>query len=507
MGSSASKKNNTEPPKKVETITKKEQIIINEPNKPEESIEKNIRVNQSLIESSPFEKIDRNISIVSKSICKIKIQEKSATKYGTGFLVKYLIHQEYFYCLMSNEHIITNDIINSNNLIFISYDSEYKGAGIKIDFSKRYIKSFGDKGFDITVVEILDEDNISKDYFLFIDSKCEINKLVNKRIYIPQYAKGQELTNARGIIKEINGNEFVHLASTEYGSSGSPIFLENTIKVIGIHKQSSKNMKENYGDFIIPIFVIIKVDIMEKRNKGRYEDVKYIWVDKKYYIGQFKNNLPNGKGIKYYSNGNILYEGTFINGKFEGKGKYFYDDGEYFVGGYKNGLRNGNGMNYYKNGNIKYEGDFVDDKREGNGKYIYEDGEYYIGQWKNNVRNGKGIEYYSNGNIRYEGDFVDGKREGSGKYIFENGEYYIGQLKNDVRNGKGKEYYSNGNIKYEGDFVDGKMEGNGKYIFENGEYYIGHWKSGLPNGKGIKYYSNGNIKFEGNYINGKMEGN
>ena len=28
-----------------------------------------------------------------------------------------------------------------------------------------------------------------------------------------------------------------------------------------------------------------------------------------YYIGQFKNNLKNGKGILYYKSGNIKYEG------------------------------------------------------------------------------------------------------------------------------------------------------------------------------------------------------
>ena len=30
----------------------------------------------------------------------------------------------------------------------------------------------------------------------------------------------------------------------------------------------------------------------------------------------------------------------------------------------------GKGKEYYKNGDIKYEGDFVDGKREGKGKYI-----------------------------------------------------------------------------------------------------------------------------------------
>ena len=41
-------------------------------------------------------------------------------------------------------------------------------------------------------------------------------------------------------------------------------------------------------------------------------------------------------------------------------------------------------IEYYSNGNIKYEGDYINDKREGIGKYIWEDGKYYIGEWKRN---------------------------------------------------------------------------------------------------------------------------
>ena len=132
--------------------------------------------------------------------------------------------------------------------------------------------------------------------------------------------------NAKGIIKAVNKYEFTHLANTEQDSSGSPIFLENRIHVIGIHKQGNINKTENYGDFIYPAINIIKNDIREKRNNGKYIDGKYIYEDDKYYIGEFKDNIPNGKGIKYYKNGNIQYEGDFINGKFEGNGKYYYEN-------------------------------------------------------------------------------------------------------------------------------------------------------------------------------------
>ena len=62
------------------------------------------------------------------------------------------------------------------------------------------------------------------------------------------------------------------------------------------------------------------------------------------------------------------------------------------------------------NGNIKYEGNFVNDKYEGIGKYIYENGEYYVGQLLNDNKHGKGTEFYKNGNIKYDGYFVYGKK-------------------------------------------------------------------------------------------------
>ena len=92
------------------------------------------------------------------------------------------------------------------------------------------------------------------------------------------------------------------------------------------------------------------------------------------------------------------------------KGKKIYEDGKYYIGQLKNDYRHGKGILYYKNGNIKYEGDFVENKFGGNGKLILEDGQYYIGQFKDGFKHGKGIEYYSNGIIKYEGEFENDKK-------------------------------------------------------------------------------------------------
>ena len=449
---------------------------------------------------------EKNSFSVLKSICKINLGTPEMRIRGIGFFLKIDYGVKNFYCLITNSDIINNYAIQNQVSIDISFDNERENLNIKLEEKKRYIKNFKDKyHLDITAIEILDEDKIRKEWFLFPEpDEVVTNELINKKIYIPQYNNGKEIVNSIGIIENINNYEFMFLASTDEGSSGSPIFLENSIKIIGIHKKSRYCQQGNYADFIYPAINIIKKDLNNKNNMNISTNQNNILEDGKYYTNQIKNNLQNGKGIIYYSNGKILYEGDFINGKYEGNGKYFYENGEYYIGQFKNGLKNGKGTEYYSNRKIKYEGDYINDKAEGNGKYILENGEYYIGQWKNDLPNGKGKKYYPDGKILYEGDYINDKAEGNGKYYYEDGEYYIGQWKDGLRNGKGTHYYSNDKIKYEGFWMNDEPEGKGKHFYDEEEYYEGEWKEGLPNGIGTYHTKNGND--EGIWENGDLIG-
>ena len=119
MGSCESKGNITELTNRKESF---EDDKISCPIKITETKNKNNRIKECILEnSSPFEKLDSNLSNVSKSICKIKIRtidKKIIT--GSGFLLKFNFNQELFYCLISNEHVIRDDIIKNNNIIHIS---------------------------------------------------------------------------------------------------------------------------------------------------------------------------------------------------------------------------------------------------------------------------------------------------------------------------------------------------------------------------------------------------
>ena len=96
----------------------------------------------------------------------------------------------------------------------------------------------------------------------------------------------------------------------------------------------------------------------------------------------------------------------------EGIGRYNYDNGEYYIGQFKDDSRNGKGIYYYKNGKIKFDCEWYDDQIQGTGIFYYENDEYYKGQWENGMFQGKGIHYYKDGKIKYNGYWVNDKREG-----------------------------------------------------------------------------------------------
>ena len=376
----------------------------------------NNRINEIETKVSGIKEIDINLHEVCKSICKIIYKNR----FGTGFFIKLYIEEKELFCLMTNEHVITKEMIELKEDINIKYDCEKKWIKIKLDDNNRYIKY--DKNIDVTVIDIKDK---IKEKFFLIPNIDNID-YINKDIYIVQFPEGNNLSYSEGKIKDINNNELIHDADTKAGSSGSPILLKNTTEVIGIHKQGNEDRKENYGTLIKSITKLFNPMIK-------------IYKNGEYYIGKTLNDLKQGKGKLYYKNCSIKYEGDFVNDKFEGTGKYIWKNGEYYIGQWFNGLKHGKGILYNKNGKIKYDGDYIHNKKEGRGKMVYEDGEYYVGQFLNNSIHGKGILYYKNNNIKYDGNFVNGQKEGDGKYIWVNGEYYIGKWLAGLANGKGKE--------------------------------------------------------------------
>ena len=213
----------------------------------------------------PLKKLDKFIAFASKSLCLIDYKNK----FGSGFLLKLFKGNQDFYVLMTCEHVITREMIQKRETINFYYDSiEYKTKQIELDPDKRFIQDFKqlyefDKSIDInidaTIIQILPGDNIPKEYFLQVHEEYinNLDNLKNKDISIIQYPKG-DLEYAYGNIIAVDKYEFSHSANTKFGSSGSPILLRNTLKVIGIHTKGVKLQNENYGYCLGPIYNYFK---------------------------------------------------------------------------------------------------------------------------------------------------------------------------------------------------------------------------------------------------------
>ena len=238
------------------------------------------------------------LSKMGKSICKI-IYKKNIL--GTGFLIRFYKKGKELFCFMANEHIIIKEMIESKEIIHIYYDEDKKMIKLILDEKERYIVY--NKEMDITIIEIKDFIN-EKDYFLYPKINDDLNYL-NKDVFMGSYNQ-EGIVFSSGTIKSMNGYKFTHSMNYDTFSSGSPIFLFNTTEVIGISIPGTSD--GNYGTLInsVILFLNNRLEIYQSGN---------------YYIGPIKNRLRSGKGIEYYKNGDIKYEGYFVNDKYEGDGK------------------------------------------------------------------------------------------------------------------------------------------------------------------------------------------
>jgi len=161
----------------------------------------------------------------------------------------------------------------------------------------------------------------------------------------------------------------------------------------------------------------------------------------------YKQQLKYGRGKEYFINSSGSQEGFFVNGKLEGYGEHISSAYGFSYKGYFNyGVRSGEGILVMDgiNGTTKYiyEGSFLNGKYNGKGTLTY-NFMSYTGNFENDMMNGKGVNLYPNGD-KYVGNFVNGRWEGYGEYYWSNGNFYKGEFSNNLRNGNGELTFANG---------------------------------------------------------------
>ena len=294
----------------------------------------------------------------------VRIHDINDDNLGTGFFIKLNIDKTFYYFLVTTNDVITSEHFDNKATINLYYGELEDETKLQIIIEKRS-KFFFYIPLEITIIEILESDNIPKENFLLPDLNYQhgYDIYLEKQLLLVGYQNNgtkNEKFISSGEITRIMRNEFEHEIEVGNTSIGSPICLNGSLGVIGIHKGIDDNM-------YIGSFIGAMINELEDNRKGNLPH-KEVYIIK--YTGTFERKLRHGKGIGYYNDGNT-YEGDWV-----------YD------------MKEGIGVMKYANGN-KYEGEWKNDIREGKGIFYFSNGDYYKGEFKNDIIEGFGTLHAS----------------------------------------------------------------------------------------------------------------
>ena len=328
---------------------------------------------------NPFPSTIENTTIIleqmKKCVCKIESQKGNATAFFC--YITYL--DKKYPTLMTNNHIINEEILCENNIIRVIINDGKEKKNIDIS-EKR--KIYTNIKYDITIIEIKPEKDkiynfLEIDKFIFNEN---IN-FFNESIYIlhyQKYGKEQKSSVSYGIIKLLEDDYHLkYYCYADSGSSGGPIMNLLNNKIIGIHKESSiynfnkgTLLKYPIHEYINNFNLInknrmennnkIKVDEIKKKNKikknNKFKNEIYMLlkienedINKNIY---FLDNSPNHDNLKELKDSNVTLSINNFKSKFK---KYFKPEkeGAYYIKlKFKNNIKDCSYM-FYKCNNLK----------------------------------------------------------------------------------------------------------------------------------------------------------
>ena len=235
-------------------------------------------------------------------------------------------------------------------------------------------------------------------------------------------------------------------------------------------------------------------------NKSELQgEFKRIEIDGDLFEGYFINGKKNGRGKYIWANGNV-YDGNWVDGKCTGKGRISWSSGASFDGEWKDNQMS-EGKYSYADGSV-YEGSFKNGKYDGYGKRIYKDGDKYEGRWQSGSRNGKGVYTWADGDV-YDGEWKDDKRCGVGRMVM------YGKAGPDALNA-GEIFIK---YSYDGEWLDNREHGHG--ICREGKgtvagmdkVYEGEWVNGKKCGRFVWHFLHRDGETGKSYIDFYEDGN
>ena len=246
---------------------------------------------------------------MNKSLYKIEYEKR---KFITGFFCHIKYENKNIPVLITNYQAL---YIEKNKDIHVTSNNET----ISIELGD--IKYFN-KNYDLSILQIKENKNINKIYFLELDENVYKNNYEtyykNKSIYTIHYNKDKNIYATFGIIKDIINSKMIYSSNINLNFKDFPIFDLSNNKLIGISKENSKLF--NNG-----LFFNINEFINEFRNTKNEIDI-FINIEDKdinkeiYFLDNNDNIHNNLKEL------NELNTELYINDIKQQYKKYFIPD-------------------------------------------------------------------------------------------------------------------------------------------------------------------------------------
>ncbi len=202
------------------------------------SMESEIEIKDELKLNNPIDDIS-NIMKVAKGTVKIELDNDKGV--ASGFFLKLERNNKEFYCLMTNAHVITKEMITNQEKIKIKYDNETKEINLELNEKERIIFCFMAFGIDITIIEIIPKDGIKdKTYFLNPNTENNYEEFIGKNTC------------------DVNNKNYNYFIAEIYDSN---VILNNSNNKTNIDLSECENiLKKNYNIPENKSLTIFKID-------------------------------------------------------------------------------------------------------------------------------------------------------------------------------------------------------------------------------------------------------
>ena len=128
--------------------------------------------------------------------------------------------------------------------------------------------------------------------------------------------------------------------------------MRERINKVVIYKRCRRLVKF----LVLDNFIENKLRLVEEEFSKRFFPMGEISINNCLYLGEIENELPEGKGVCKFPNGEV-YDGEFHDGREEGRGILNCSNGDVYYGEFKGRMPEGRGV-YRSADGIVYDGEF-----------------------------------------------------------------------------------------------------------------------------------------------------